>query len=90
MPSTPRRGCRGGSSPTPLAPAPRCSPHVPASSSTPRFGPRSRAAHAASGAVALEVGPVPGLRRDVDTEVDLWDAGRLGLGPATAELVLEE
>lgn len=53
-----------------------------------RFGPRSRAAHAASGAVALEPGPVPGLRRDVDTEVDLWDAGRLGLGADTARLVL--
>jgi len=52
-----------------------------------RFGPRSRAAHAASGAVALEPGPVPGLRRDVDTEVDLWDAGRLGLGPATGTLL---
>lgn len=51
----------------------------------PRFGPRSRAAHAASGAVALEPGPVPGLRRDVDTEVDLWDAGRLGVGRATAD-----
>jgi 2-phospho-L-lactate guanylyltransferase len=56
----------------------------------PRFGPRSRAAHAASGAVALGPGPVPGLRRDVDTEVDLWDAGRLGLGPATARLVAGE
>ena len=53
----------------------------------PRFGPRSRAAHAASGAVALEPGPVPGLRRDVDTEVDLWDAGRLGLGRASAAAV---
>ena len=52
-----------------------------------RFGPRSRAAHAASGAVALEPGPVPGLRRDVDTEVDLWDAGRLGLGVATGPLL---
>ncbi len=59
----------------------------PSSTLDPRFGPRSRAAHAASGAVALEPGPVPGLRRDVDTEVDLWDAGRLGLGPATAALV---
>lgn len=52
-----------------------------------RFGPRSRAAHAASGATALEPGPVPGLRRDVDTEVDLWDAERLGLGVATAAVV---
>ncbi len=52
-----------------------------------RFGPRSRAAHTASGAVALDPGPVPGLRRDVDTEVDLWDAERLGLGAATAAVV---
>jgi 2-phospho-L-lactate guanylyltransferase len=52
-----------------------------------RFGPRSRAAHAATGAVALEPGPVPGLRRDVDTEVDLWDAGRLGLGLSTGPLL---
>lgn len=52
-----------------------------------RFGPRSRAAHAATGATPLEPGPVPGLRRDVDTEVDLWDAGRLGLGSATARLL---
>jgi len=52
-----------------------------------RFGPRSRAAHAASGAVALEPGIVPGLRRDVDTDVDLWDAQRLGVGPATAALL---
>ena len=52
-----------------------------------RFGPRSRAAHAATGAIALEPGPVPGLRRDVDTEVDLWDAGRLGLGVATGPLL---
>jgi 2-phospho-L-lactate guanylyltransferase len=56
----------------------------------PRFGPRSRTAHLASGAVSLEPGPVPGLRRDVDTEVDLWDAGRLGLGHTTAPLVLED
>jgi 2-phospho-L-lactate guanylyltransferase len=49
----------------------------------PRFGARSRAEHAASGAVELAVGDVPGLRRDVDTEVDLWDAVRLGVGPHT-------
>jgi len=53
----------------------------------PHFGPRSRAAHAASGAIALTPGPTPGLQRDVDTEVDLWDAGRLGLGAATAALM---
>jgi len=49
----------------------------------PRFGPRSCAEHAASGAVRLDPGVAPGLRRDVDTEVDLWDAVRLGAGPAT-------
>ena len=49
----------------------------------PRFGPRSCAAHAASGAARLDPGQSSGLRRDVDTEVDLWDAVRLGVGPAT-------
>lgn len=53
----------------------------------PRFGERSRAAHRSSGAVELETAPgaLAGLRRDVDTEVDLWDAVRLGVGPATTE-----
>ncbi len=49
----------------------------------PRFGGRSRAAHRASGAVELDVPNVPTLRRDVDTDVDLWDALRLGVGPRT-------
>lgn len=53
----------------------------------PRFGPRSRAAHAASGAVEIALGGIAGLRRDVDTEVDLWDAVRLGVGPATREVL---
>ena len=55
------------------------------SSLAPRFGGRSRAAHAASGACEiadLRLGP---LRRDVDSEVDLWDAQRIGPGPATRE-----
>ncbi|MFN8169994.1 MAG: 2-phospho-L-lactate guanylyltransferase [Candidatus Nanopelagicales bacterium] len=56
----------------------------------PAFGPRSRAAHRASGAVELALAPVPGLRRDVDTEVDLWDARRLGVGPATAAALAED
>lgn len=48
----------------------------------PRFGERSRAAHRR---VALEIARVdiPSVRRDVDTWVDLWDAQRLGVGPAT-------
>lgn len=53
----------------------------------PRFGERSRAAHRSSGAVELAASPgaLAGLRRDVDTEVDLWDAVRLGVGPATTD-----
>ena len=62
----------------------------------PHFGSHSRAHHRASGAV--ELGPSPDAqsphlpqdvltwaraRRDVDTEVDLWDALRLGAGTAT-------
>jgi 2-phospho-L-lactate guanylyltransferase len=48
----------------------------------PRFGTRSRAAHAASGAVEI-TDPLQRLRRDVDTAVDFWDAQRIGVGPAT-------
>lgn len=53
---------------------------------TPRFGGRSRAAHRAAGAVELELDGIPSVRRDVDTEVDLWDALRLGVGPRTASV----
>ena len=49
----------------------------------PRFGPHSRAAHRAGGAVELDVPGLARLRRDVDTEVDLWDAIRLGVGAHT-------
>lgn len=52
----------------------------------PRYGPDSRAAHRASGAVELP-GRWPSLRRDVDTPADLADAARLGLGAATRALV---
>jgi 2-phospho-L-lactate/phosphoenolpyruvate guanylyltransferase len=50
----------------------------------PRFGPRSRAAHVHDGAIDLLDLDVPGLRRDVDTTVDLWDAQRLGVAATTA------
>lgn len=57
----------------------------------PRFQGRSAAAHHGSGAVALTdavlPGQVPDARRDVDTVVDLADATRLGLGPASAALL---
>lgn len=56
----------------------------------PQFSGRSAAAHRASGAVALtddRLGAaVPDARRDVDTEVELADAYRLGVGPATRAL----
>jgi 2-phospho-L-lactate/phosphoenolpyruvate guanylyltransferase len=56
----------------------------------PRFQGRSAAAHRQSGAVALDdtvlSRQVPAARRDVDTEVDLADAQRHGLGPATSAL----
>lgn len=52
----------------------------------PRFGLRSAAAHATSGARLLP-GDWPSLRRDVDTVADLVEAARLGLGPRTASLL---
>jgi len=52
----------------------------------PRFGADSAAAHAASGALALD-GDWPSLRLDVDTASDLAAAARLGLGRHTADAV---
>lgn len=56
----------------------------------PRFEGPSAAAHQASGAVPLDppqlTVPVPDARRDVDTEADLLEAFRLGLGATTAAL----
>jgi 2-phospho-L-lactate guanylyltransferase (CobY/MobA/RfbA family) len=53
----------------------------------PRFGHRSRAAHRLAGVTELEGAGLTSLRRDVDTEVDVHDARRLGLGPRSAEVV---
>ncbi len=56
----------------------------------PAFGPGSYRAHIASGALDLtaRLGPgIAGLRRDVDTLADLDAARRLGVGPATAEVL---
>jgi 2-phospho-L-lactate/phosphoenolpyruvate guanylyltransferase len=53
----------------------------------PAFGPHSRARHRAGGAVELELAGLARLRRDVDTEVDLWDAVRLGVGVHTREVL---
>jgi 2-phospho-L-lactate guanylyltransferase len=56
---------------------------------SPRFGGRSRAAHRAAGAVELMLEGIASVRRDVDTEVDLWDALRLGVGPRTKAIAAE-
>lgn len=57
----------------------------------PRFQGRSAAAHHSSGAVPLSPDPAErswaDARRDVDTEVDLFDAIGLGLGSASAALL---
>ena len=56
----------------------------------PSFGPGSRAAHLATGAVELSTVPgtaLTGLRRDVDTLDDLHRAAAIGLGPQTAALL---
>ncbi|ASO22352.1 2-phospho-L-lactate guanylyltransferase [Actinoalloteichus hoggarensis] len=54
----------------------------------PEFGVGSAARHAASGAMSL-VGSRPTLRCDVDTEDDLREAARLGLGERTRALLAE-
>lgn len=49
----------------------------------PRFGPRSRAWHRSAGYAEVRSTTIATVRRDVDTWTDLWDAQRLGVGPAT-------
>ena len=60
----------------------------------PAFGHRSRARHRSLGAVDLGLDAGPGdrarlvrARRDVDTTVDLADAVRIGVGPATRRVI---
>lgn len=61
------------------------------SSATPHFGHHSRAEHRAHGAVELGARNASPewarARRDVDTDIDLWDAIRLGTGPASRTLL---
>ena len=63
----------------------------PPSSATSHFGHHSRAEHRAHGAAELGSGNASPAwaraRRDVDTDIDLWDAIRLGLGPASSALL---
>ncbi len=53
-----------------------------ASGFAPRFGPGSRAAHLAAGAIEID-GALVGLRQDVDNAPDLARALTLGVGPLT-------
>lgn len=55
-----------------------------ATAPAPRFGFRSRAAHRESGAHEVGGNIFSGARRDVDTEVNLWDAMRIGVGSHTS------
>jgi 2-phospho-L-lactate/phosphoenolpyruvate guanylyltransferase len=57
---------------------------MPGHELAPRFGPRSRARHRASGAVEIALCDVESVRQDVDTEADLAAALTLGVGPFTA------
>ncbi len=52
----------------------------------PLFGRRSRSAHHSDGCIEVRRRDIVSVRRDVDTWVDLWDAARLGLGPATQQV----
>lgn len=61
------------------------------SAATSFFGHHSRAEHRAHGAFELGATNTSGdwvrARRDVDTDVDLWDALRIGVGPASSTLL---
>lgn len=61
------------------------------STASPHFGQHSRARHRQAGATELgtkQASPTwARARRDVDTPVDLWDAVRLGVGPATLRAI---
>jgi 2-phospho-L-lactate guanylyltransferase len=62
---------------------------APGAAFEPAFGLASRSRHAAGGAAELDLGGIPGLRRDVDTPDDLRGAVALGLGPRSAPLAAE-
>lgn len=60
---------------------------APGHAPDPRFGVRSRAAHAAAGSVEIAGPDLSRLRCDVDGEVDLWHAVALGVGQHTGEVL---
>ncbi|KQT01049.1 2-phospho-L-lactate guanylyltransferase [Cellulomonas sp. Leaf395] len=53
----------------------------------PRFGPGSAAAHELGGHVRLAVVATSTVRRDVDVPHDLVEVARLGVGPATRDVL---
>jgi 2-phospho-L-lactate guanylyltransferase len=66
-----------------------------AANCSPAFGERSRARHVQLGYVDLGLDSsaearrlLARARRDVDTQVDLWDAMRIGVGAATSAVLL--
>lgn len=56
---------------------------LPGNKSEPHFGTRSRAAHVQSGSTEISDPNLFRARRDVDTDITLWDAQRMGIGIAT-------
>ncbi len=67
-----------------------------ASACQPMFGRRSHARHAQAGYQELKPDSegtavlMARARRDVDTALDLWDAVRIGVGPATAAALVQK
>ncbi len=53
----------------------------------PAFGEGSRARHRDAGGHELDLATIPSVRRDVDTETDLWEAVRLGVGAGTSAVI---
>jgi 2-phospho-L-lactate guanylyltransferase len=62
----------------------------------PMFGRRSHARHAQAGNVEIQPDSAASaalmsrVRRDVDTALDLWDAIRIGVGPATSAALADQ
>lgn len=60
---------------------------APGSAFAPMFGVDSHARHRQAGFRELRLAAISSVRRDVDTDADLRDAQRLGVGPRTAAVL---
>lgn len=60
---------------------------APGASFAPMFGPDSRTRHSRVGFRELRLPDIASVRRDVDTEADLRDAQRIGVGSRTAAIL---